>query len=150
MPGICTAPVSAICLFAKPRAAALPLSLAEEVGHIEGEEVARVEESIDGGEADVIGVDMIGGAPAERGGREIRLEAHALWHGVDHRVLSVRLVPHRHYLDAARSGHEERAELGAALMPEAIADAHGKLADLQHVSVSLFSSLLTSAARAAW
>ena len=51
---------------------------ADEVGHVEGEEVAGGEEAVHGLEADVVGVDVVGPRPAQRADGGIGLGADAV------------------------------------------------------------------------
>jgi hypothetical protein len=99
--------------------------LADEVGHVEREEIARFEERIDGVEADVVGIDEVRTGPAAGFAGGVGLNSHVAGRAAHDRVLAVRLVPHGGDLDTPLFRAQEGVELRGALMCEPVADADG-------------------------
>ena len=100
--------------------------LADAVGDVDREEVARIEEAIDRLQPDVVGIDKprMGPVACRHGSRSRRPHARRL--AADEAVLTVRLVPDGGDDHARRSQPFERSELSLGLMGEAVTDAKGK------------------------
>ncbi len=110
--------------------------LADEVGDVDREEVAGTDESVDRGQADVIGIDEIRVRPARGADRFVRRAAGVLRRGPDDRVLAVGLVPDRGDGHALLARRLEGPELGPALAPEPVPDPQGIAGQLRHRSGS--------------
>ena len=95
---------------------------ADRVGDIDREKVARLEESVDRLEPDMVGIDEPGMRPLPRRHGFRRRHTHARGLAPDKRMLAIRLVPHRGDDDAPRCELLERRELGLGLVGEAITD----------------------------
>ena len=74
--------------------------LADEVGDVKGEKVARSKEAIDGRGRDVVGVAKIRQLPPERFDGGVGGLARREGLSADDHVFAVRLVPHGNDLDA--------------------------------------------------
>ena len=96
------------------------------IGNVEGEEVTRSDEAIDGGEIDVIGVEEVFTFPAEIGNGLVGGVASGLRLGANDVVLAVGLVPGRADVDAEFLGGDEGLELRVGAVGETIADTEGK------------------------
>ena len=70
------------------------------IGHVEREKVARLEEPIDGFQADVVGIDEIRPRPSPGLHGRIRLGPHVRRAAAHDRVFAVRFVPNRGDFDA--------------------------------------------------
>ena len=95
----------------------------DRAGHVEREEVARRQEPLDRLERDVIGVDEVGRAPAQRADGALGRRAHVgrlRPHGI---VFAVRLVPDRHDAHALLRRQSERLQLRLRFVGEAVAHA---------------------------
>ena len=103
--------------------------LSDEVGNIDGEEVGDADETLDGLQADVVGVEEVGGGPAEALHGGVGRSAGAGRLGADDIVLAVGLVPDRDDLDAELLGGDAGGELGFGFVGEAIAHAEGEFTD---------------------
>jgi hypothetical protein len=106
--------------------------LADRVGHIDREKVARVEEPVDRLEADVVGVNEPWMRPLPRrdGGARRRPDAGRL--AADEAVFAVRLVPDRRHDDAGGGEPFEGGKLGLGLVREPITDAEGESWECEH------------------
>ena len=103
--------------------------LCDEIGDIDGEEIGDADETLDGLQADVVGVEEVGGGPAEGLYGGVGRGAGAGRLGADDVVLAVGLVPDRHDLDAKLLGGDAGGELGFGFVGEAIAHAEGEFTD---------------------
>ena len=103
--------------------------LGDEVGDVDGEEVGDADETLDGLQADVVGVEEVRGGPAEGLHGGVGRGAGAGRLGADDVVLAVGLVPDRHDLDAELLGREAGGELGFGFVGEAVAHAEGEFTD---------------------
>ena len=103
--------------------------LGDEVGDVDGEEVGDADETVDGLQADVVGVKEVRGGPAEGLHGGVGRGAGAGRLGADDVVLAVGLVPDRHDLDAELLGRKAGGELGFGFVGEAVAHAEGEFAD---------------------
>jgi hypothetical protein len=102
--------------------------LADEIGDVDGVEVAGGEEAADGFKSDVVGVEEVRQGPVERLDGGIGGDADRGGFGADDVVFAVGLVPDRYDFDAGVEGLEAGLELGFGLMGEAVAGADGVLA----------------------
>jgi len=99
---------------------------ADEVGDVEGEEVAGVEKLLDAGQSDVVGVETVGVAPAGVANGGVGRPPRVLRARADQGMFPVGLVPDRRHGDAVAPRGLERGELCDTLAPEAVADADRK------------------------
>jgi len=97
---------------------------ADVVGHVQCEKIARFEESVQGFQANMVGIDEIRGFPISSLNSGIGLNADALGLGAHYAVFAVGLVPDWGNGNALVTGHDHRIQLGNALMCKAVADAH--------------------------
>ena len=106
-------------LFYKSRAMAFRRGrLADPIRHINGVEIAGVQEPVDGIEIDVVGVHMILLFPAYFA--HCRSAARTPRLGTNDVVLAIRFIPYRHHGDAILGSHPARPQLCARLMGKAI------------------------------
>ena len=100
--------------------------LADVIGDVEREEIAGIEEAIDGVEVDVVGIEQVVIFPAEGGDGLVGCLAGAAGFRADDGVLAVRFVPDWDDVGAELGGLDESCELGFCLVGETIADAEGE------------------------
>ncbi|MEY3911676.1 MAG: hypothetical protein RLY37_1144, partial [Verrucomicrobiota bacterium] len=103
--------------------------LGDEVGDIDSKEVGDADETLDGLQADVVGVEEVGGGPAEGLHGGVGRGAGAGRLGADDVVLAVGLVPDRDDFDAELLGGDAGGELGFGFVGEAVAHAEGEFTD---------------------
>ena len=101
--------------------------LADHVRHIQGKEVAGIEEALHRLQVDVVRVEKVRLAPAHLLHCHVRRGARLHRLGANDGVLAVRLVPHRNDLNARVSGLHACGKLGLRLVGKAVAHANGKL-----------------------
>ena len=99
---------------------------ADVICDVEGEEVTRGDEAVDGGEIDVVGIEEVFTFPAEVGDGFVSGIAGGLGLGADDFVLAVGLVPGGADVDAEFFGGDESLELSVCSVGEAIANAEGE------------------------
>src|SRR5260221_11486039 len=100
-------------------------SLTDEVGNVEGEEIARGEEAIGGDGGDVVGVEEVGEGPVEGLDGGVGGLARGGGLGADDHVLAVGLVPDGDDFDTVGEGLDAGLQLGLGLVGEAVAGAYG-------------------------
>lgn len=110
--------------------------LPDEVGHIEGEEIAVGRKSVHRRDADVVRIDVVGAVPAAL--LDCPFGGSALVGGLspDEDVLAVALVPDDGRRHSLLTGFLEGSELRDALAAEAITGSNGVLLDRFHVALS--------------
>ena len=96
---------------------------ADAVGDVDGEEIGGRDETIDGFEADMVGVDVVGLFPTESFDGGIGFGAEAGGFGADEGVFAVGFVPDGDEVCAEFGGELAGAELGLALMAETVTHA---------------------------
>ena len=106
--------------------------LADKVGDVDREEIARADEPVDRRRSDVVGVDVIRVRPARGADRLVRRPAGVLGRGPDDRMLAVGLVPDRGDGHALATRRLQGPELGPALAPEPVPYPQGVLLELRH------------------
>ena len=103
--------------------------LSNEVSDVDGEEVRDADETIDGLQADMVGIKEVGSGPTEGLYSGIRRRAGAGRLGADDVVLAVGLIPDRHDFDAEFLGRDAGSELGFGFVGEAVAHTEGEFTD---------------------
>ena len=111
---------------------------ADEMGHIEGVEIAGSDEAVDSFEVDVIGVDMPGFGPAGflHGGGRGGLDAGRF--GSDDEVFAIGFVPDGRDVDPLFGGLLKGMDLSFGLVGKAVAHAESELLDFHHISYSAY------------
>ena len=97
---------------------------ADVVGHVEGEKVARFEESIQGFQANMVGINEIRVFPLSCLNSGVGFDADTLGLGAHYAVFAVGLVPDWGNGNALVAGHDHGIQLGDALMRKAVAYTH--------------------------
>ena len=95
---------------------------ADVVCDVEGEEVTRSNEAVDGGEVDVVSIEEVFSGPAEVGDGFVSGVTGGLGFGADDFVLAVGLVPGGADVNAEFFGGDEGLKLSVCAVGEAIAD----------------------------
>jgi len=95
---------------------------ADEIGDVQREEVARLDERVHVRQPDMVGIDKVRALPATRSDRLVRLPAHVGRLGADDAVLPVRLVPNGRDVQPLLGGLHQSGQLRLTLMAESIPD----------------------------
>jgi len=98
--------------------------LADEIRHIQREEITSLHEQIDIAKADMIRINKIRSTPPQGLDRRVRFGTDILGDGMHNRVLPVRLIPDRHHLDPQLPGIQECLKLGFPLVRKTVTDPH--------------------------
>lgn len=102
---------------------------ADAVGDVDGEEIGRRDKTIDGFEANVVGIDVVGLFPAEGFDGGVGFGAEARRFGADEGVFAVGFVPDGNEVRAEFGGELAGAELGFSLVSEAVTHAEGEFSE---------------------
>ncbi len=106
--------------------------LADHLSDVEGEEVAGREEALDGGEVDVVGIEIEGRGPAKLLDGGIGGLAGLRWIAADDVVLAIGLVPDGHDFDSGALRLNACGKLRLRLVGETVADPYRKPWKLFH------------------
>ena len=98
----------------------------DEIGDIQGEEIARIEKAINGLQADVVGIDEVRPGPSQGPHGIVGFGSDAGGRAMHDQVFAVRFVPNRRDLNAQPTPFDQRRKLCPALMGKSIADAETK------------------------
>src|SRR5579884_3691122 len=94
--------------------------LADEIGDVNGEEIAWTSKSVHRFQIDVVCIDIVGFLPAERSDGFIRGGSRSTGLGADNRVFPVRLIPNRDDLDTLLGRQNAGTQLRFGLMSEPV------------------------------
>ncbi len=111
--------------------------LPDQVGDVDGEEVARREEARDGLQIDMVGVEEVGLRPAERLHGIIGCGARLAGLGANDGMLAIGLVPDRDDFNAGLRRKNAGGKLGLGLVRKPVTHADGEprqLQTLRHLS----------------